>query len=701
MHKKILIPKIKPVDENVKMIGANLSLEFNKKDKNLVLLKQSDVLIKRFDLSDKPSKKLLVVEAVELGATKYKLSEALKISRQTIHNYIESKKRFGTEGLLGGYNPDIGKNLEKHRKTTQKNRIQGNKAIILAELRKAERIENENKQFKLDFEFGSKEIPKEEIPFNELHDWKETRFAGIFPYLIMLINKNQWVQLIINHFGTAYKIFFVFLLMFARNVRSIEQLENVNLKDAGLILGFKKLPGVKVILQWFYSASILGRSASLCKKFFRNQMCCGLVNELIWFTDGYLLPYTGKEMNHSGYYTQKKMITPGQTNQVTCDITGRIVDFEIQKGKGDLKNHIVALNRKWEEVLEETPIMVFERECYGGEFFNSLIENKIPFVTWENQIDSKKLNKIKDKEYSDKFEWNGKDYKLFEEEKEFFVEEDQGKKSIKLRRINIWNQTSNRITCCLAWDAGKNLSTVQCAEAILSRWGASENTFNHKNERHPYHYLPGFDTQKSENLLIMNPEIKKIEKEAKEINKQINKKHKENSKAQENLNKDGSRRENSKKARLEAEIKELEERNKQLLEEMKEFSKQVDVSSLEDYRSFNKIDNEGKYLFDFVTASLWNVRKELTDWLFCHYPNKKESVDLFYAITECHGWVKSEAEKVVVRLEPLQQPSRRMAQDQLCKRLNALRAQLPTGKLLQIEVGTSPKKKAIYEKNRK
>jgi hypothetical protein len=133
MQQKSLIPEIKNIDENVKMIGANLSLEFNKKDKNLVILKKSGVLIKRVDLSDKPAKKLLVVEAVELGATKYKLADALKISRQTIHNYVESKKRFGTEGLLGGYNPDMGKNLEEHRKQTQKNRIQGNKAVILAE----------------------------------------------------------------------------------------------------------------------------------------------------------------------------------------------------------------------------------------------------------------------------------------------------------------------------------------------------------------------------------------------------------------------------------------------------------------------------------------------------------------------------------------------------------------------------------------
>ena len=111
-----------------------------------------------------------------------------------------------------------------------------------------------------------------------------------------------------------------------------------------------------------------------------------------------------------------------------------------------------------------------------------------------------------------------------------------------------------------------------------------------------------------------------------------------------------------------------------LLNDKKQLPEKVDVSTLEDYRCFKKIDNEGKNLFDFVTASVWNARKDMTDWLFSHYPNEDEYVDLFYAITQCHGWIKSEADRVVVRLEPLQQPSRRKAQEQLCKKLNALSA---------------------------
>jgi len=122
------------------MISANLSLVFNRRNKQLVTFKNHDVIVKKVDLSDKPAKKLLIVEAVELVATKSRLADALNISRQTVDNYIDSKKKFGTEGLLGGYNPNMGKNLAEYRRLTQQNRIHGNKAVILAEERKPNRL---------------------------------------------------------------------------------------------------------------------------------------------------------------------------------------------------------------------------------------------------------------------------------------------------------------------------------------------------------------------------------------------------------------------------------------------------------------------------------------------------------------------------------------------------------------------------------
>ena len=87
------------------------------------------------------------------------------------------------------------------------------------------------------------------------------------------------------------------------------------------------------------------------------------------------------------------------------------------------------------------------------------------------------------------------------------------------------------------------------------------------------------------------------------------------------------------------------------------------------------------------TISVWNARKQIVEWLLPFYENKKEYIDLFYAITNCHGWVKSEKHKVKVRLEPLQQPSRRATQEQLYRKLTGLGAITPAGKTPTIEVG--------------
>jgi len=116
----------------------------------------------------------------------------------------------------------------------------------------------------------------------------------------------------------------------------------------------------------------------------------------------------------------------------------------------------------------------------------------------------------------------------------------------------------------------------------------------------------------------------------------------------------------------------------------------VDVAALADYRSFKAIDNEGKNLFDFVTTSVWNARRLLLDWLGESYAKDNDRVDLLYAIFNCHGWIRSDDQWVVVRMEPLQQPARRYAQEQLCRKLTGLGAKIPGGKWLRVEVGDSP-----------
>ena len=110
---------------------------------------------------------------------------------------------------------------------------------------------------------------------------------------------------------------------------------------------------------------------------------------------------------------------------VTCDLSGRIVDFNIQEGLGDLRGHISNLSARWSEEMPGGVIHVFDREGYGGDFFYGLREKGICFVTWDKHVDRGKLAEISEDQFTGKLEVNGKQYRYFEQSKEFTVQTDE------------------------------------------------------------------------------------------------------------------------------------------------------------------------------------------------------------------------------------------------------------------------------------
>ena len=680
-------------------LGRDLALELRGRR---AWLYRRGLLIKDLELSDPVATRLFVVEAVELGAKQSRLATALGISRQTIHNYRQIKKYFGLEGLIRGYSLE----QDQRRQRRKHAGLKGNKAKAVAAIRQCEHDrcrQLQRRQGEFNFSFGpdteARKVAANQQPFFEEHEWVATRYAGVCTYVICLIAVWRWLALVIGHFGQAYKIFLVFLLMAARNIRSLEQMKNVRLREAGVILGLQRVLSKPKLWEWFYAAAEKGISRRLLQDYFTHQIRSGLVGVWMWFTDGHRLPYTGEERVHHSYNTQRRMPMPGHTNLVTSDTDGRIVDFEIQEGQGDLRLQILRLPAKWAELLKsEKTIQVFDREGYGAPFFSALVMDGIPFVTWDKNVNAQSLADIAPQKFVHEFEFNAKIYRVFEKDRMFTYkpqepENSQTEKeahSFALRRIYIWNQKSNRRTCGLAWTDEPQISTEDCTRAILSRWGASENTFKHCRDRHPLHYHPGFKLVESERQKIANPAVKEKQRLLGRLKKQLHALREKLGKANEVLNKDGTPRQNSRREQLKQDISEKEAELQRLKNEKRALPETVDVSTLEEYKSFKRIDTEGKNLFDFVTCSVWNARKQMVAWLRPVFGNDDEVVDLFYAITACHGWIKSTPTEVVVRLEPLQQARRRAAQEQLCRRLTGLLAQAPMGKWLVIEVGESP-----------
>ena len=690
MTQRLLFGDVSHEDSAAKFIGRRLYLKFKDDIETHVTLCHNDVLVKTADLTDKVAKRLFVVEAVELGAIKSRLAETLNISRQTIHNYLEIKKNFGIEGLIRNYTPSKGATLRQNREAHAGEGLKGNKARQLEQMRKEER---ERLDTQADLPFGDRILDPEDQPFSEKHGWEATRYAGVFTYLITLIHLNNWVRMTSSFLGDNYKLLFTFILMIARNIRSIEQLKNIRGREAGLILGIRNLPGKTKARIWLYSACKMEAAHQMLSHFTLQQIRSGLVGTGMWFVDGHLLPYTGKSKVHQAFNTQRGMMVPGRNNIVACDSSGRVVDFEIQEGKGDIRNYLIKLGEKWKAEVTPGPVMVFDREGYGGNFFHEMNLAEVGFVTWEKNVDTNKLKALDEELFTEEFSLNGKEYRIFEGEKEFVYGVDNKKtESLTLRRIYIWNVSSKRRTCALSNVSAGRMNTEQCAMAILNRWGASENTFKHMGDKHPLNYQPGYSFTESQNQEIANPEVKEIKKKTSGTKAKLAALYKKLSKSKEVVNKDGSTRKNSVRQNVLSQIKEKEAEVESLKGKAKQLPERVDISWLEDYTCFQRICDESKYLFDLVTASVWNARKQMVEWLLPIYENKNEYIDLFYAITNCHGWIRSDKNKVTVRLEPLQQPSRLAAQKQFCRKLSQLRVVTPAGKLLQLDVGDSPLK---------
>lgn len=675
-------------------LGRGLSLALDGGPKGKAKLYRHGNLIKSVDRADKVAMKLFIIEAVEVGAKQLRLAQALGLSRQTLHNYREIKKHFGLQGLIHGYRLEDGKSQETQRALHAEQRPQGNKAEQVAAIRAEQTKQESSTQGNLNFSFGedsSQTLEAQEQPFAETHDWETTRYAGCFVYWIPLISQWHWLPLVIGHLGAGWRILAIFLLMAGRNIGSIEQLKHVRSREAGRILGLGRLPSRTTIWQWFYLVANQGVARRLLDDYFGYQLRAGLVSLWMWFTDGHLLPYTGKRKVHYSYNTQRQRPVPGSTNQVTCDGTGRIVDFVIEEGKGDMKGQILQVPERWNSQLPERPIMVFDREGYEREFFYQLIENEQPFVSWDKYVDTAKLAAYDASQFDTDFTFNGKRYSVFEEPKRFTYTDAEGHKhTFSLRHLVLWNRSANRRTCALAHAEPSLLDLQQATVAILSRWGASENTYKHIQDRHPWHYHPGFKLVESERQEIVNPEIKVKEKLITRIRKALNKLYKQLTKTPQSANKDGTPRRNSRRQNLETQIEYHEAELEGAQQEKKSLPERVEVSSLQKYPSIERVDHEGKYLFDFATTAVWNARKQMVDWLREDYKQESDVVDLFYAITSCQGWVRSTDDAVTVRLEPLQQAKRCAAQEQFCRKLTALGAQTPLGKRLVVEVGESP-----------
>jgi hypothetical protein len=378
---------------------------------------------------------------------------------------------------------------------------------------------------------------------------------------------------------------------------------------------------------------------------------------------------------------------PGQTEMYVHDCQGQIVYFEIQEGKGDLKEMMRRMSEKWSAYIGDTPpLIIADREAWGVE--NFLQMRGYRFVTWEKFSKAEELSSIADDKFGAEFQVNSKMYQVFEDKKTY--RDDKGNR-IELRRIIIWNKKTNKRVACVCQDEQEDAITI--ATAMLGRWGSSENSFKHMGSRFNMHYNPVVDTStESESQDIVNPKFKQIKKEISRLRKLLAKCERQLARLPITQKKDGSLRKSNKREKLQKELKELKNKIAGKQEELANCPERVDINEVKPDASFKVLSTEGKNLWNLTEALVWNSRKKLVQLFRNYLPNERDLIPVLDAITKSRGWIRSTKEVIEIRIEPLETKRFEAAQIQLCRYFNEKEIRLANGKRLLYDVGSDPTK---------
>jgi len=679
----------------------------------------------------------LVIELVlEGGIIKSRLAKALNVSRQSIDNWIDTFKKSGFEGLVNSYKGNIrtgrvencvklpignkARQLEEDRRLTREE-IQEQQLIINFDAAKSQSeipvnserlsieqsleiqnndekesaendkqlvvVENTEEKASEDKDSSKRSEPKIANLFEDSYDFRENRYAGSFVYWAIFQDVFNFMGLCNTILGHYSIVIYLFAMMLINDIASIEQLKTVFRREFGNLIGIKQLLSKPNIWNLIHNLCNLERSRQIIEDFFHFQAKKSLVTLYWLYIDGHFVPYYGKERIHSGFYTQRDQMMPGQTEMYVHDCQGQVVYFEIQEGKGDLKEMMRRMSEKWFAYIGDTPpLIIADRESWGVE--NFLQMRGYRFVTWEKFSKAEELTSIADEEFGAEFQVNSKMYQVFEDKKTY--SDDKGN-SIELRRIIIWNKETNKRVACVCQDEQEDAITI--ATAMLGRWGSSENSFKHMGSRFNMHYNPVVDTSmESEIQDIANPKFIQIKKEISRLRKLLAKCERQFARLPMTQKRDGSLRKSKKREKLQKELKELKNKIARKQEELANCPERVDINEVKPDTTFKVLSTEGKNLWNLTEALVWNSRKKLVQLFRNYLPNERDLIPVLDAITKSCGWIRSTKEVIEIRLEPLETKRFEAAQIQLCRYFNEKEIRLANGKRLLYDVGPDPTK---------
>ncbi len=621
-------------------------------------------------------KRLAIVQLVNnYNAMKNRLAEVFDISRQSIDNWLNSFATHGALGLINNTKDSWKKNPH---------RFKGNKSRELEQNRLEAKQYEQQKEAKRKAEqelelFDNLEPAPEPIKtdsYTDNYNFEDNRYAGSMILIGMIEHLYHFHDASAKVYDGQIAFLYLFIQMHILEIGSIEQLKVIQKHEFGRVTGMSKLPSLPNVWKEVHQGANAAKVDGFMTDIFKYQAINGLVGLEGLALDGHFRPYYGNKKIRSGYFTQRDMMMPGETQMFLHDDSGRVVYFETQEGKGD----IVKTLKKASEYVEglnngQKPLIAIDREVWGVKNFIYLSGLRV--VTWQKHIDATKLEEIDIKMFKAELTKNGKTWKLYEDTKDFT---DKDKNKVNLRRIILHNTANKKRLSMVTTDREEDNLVI--ANTMLNRWGSNENTFKYTKERTQMHYNPTIRIlNESSNQEVANPVYIDKNKELQKEKKTLAKTQRTIGKIPITQNKDEKLRKNQHRDDLNAKAITLKQKIEMLKNELGDIPERIDLGSIGE-KKYKQIDHEGINLWSLCGSIFWNSRKELIQRFAQYLPDFRDTIPVLEALIKAPGRIKSSPNSLLMTLETQETPRYKSAQIQLLRYVNSLNIKL-NGKLLR------------------
>ncbi len=475
------------------------------------------------------------------------------------------------------------------------------------------------------------------------------------------------------------------MFMALLRIKRPEDLRRHDPEKLGRVLGLDRAPEVKTLRRKLRQLCSAHRAAEFMKQMAQARLEANGGDAHVVMVDGHIQAYSGALKIGHVYCNGKKKVVKGRTES-WVHLKGQHPVFSVvnEFNEGLVQSLPGVLEKAREVTGLERLTCVFDRGGYCAELFEKLLKEH-DLVTYRKgnyeDIPLEKFTREPTLIHGKEYEWapyeceEALELPIYETQK--VAGKDRRKKTkrkVVLREIRLLRKDGGQTSILTS---RKDWSATEVVETILSRWGSQENVFKYMLSEFDLDALWSYGSEEiTEDLDHPNPAYTQLKGKRNKLQAQRNNLlakyglEVEQEATKEALKKLDKLREGKAGKKL-----------KQIHQKLEEVKRQIqEVPARESVKGagYKQLKSEIKILVNTLKISAYQIETQLKDMLGPYYSrSEQEGRRVIAAALKSSGKIALGSDCITIELERQSSPCRTRSINQLCERLNEMKAPYP------------------------